>query len=329
MFKFLKRSKKIDIVLQATGTHSWNVGEGWKNAATALGFSYKLFKPKANWGDTEPFNDDNLYNNLSKSYSDIILLLGFDWHSQALHTTERWKTIWNKNKAAKILYVQESILNNCKQSGNDSMFQAFLSASSFCDLVVYTDILDKSIIEKNSKKSIWMPFGVDVSVFKSKQPIEKRKQKMFFRGQTTPYYGEQTYSDRRYYMQKLAEMQVLDIVPYQQGPVSVNEIANSYNEYAFAVNFPSIFAGHPTRVTESMASGCICITNLTGIPENDSLFQDKENILYYDSIGTLLEKWKYIHENKDLIQKISEKSLETILSSFSLEHQLKTILNFI
>jgi hypothetical protein len=329
MFNFLKKTKKLDIVLQATGVHSWNVGEGWKNAAKQQNILNRVFKPTSDWGLLEPKNDNGLFKYLKKETPDYILLLGFDWHSQCLHSTDKWKEAWHKNKSTKILYVQESLLNNSRQAGNDDMINAFKSASEFSDLVIYTDILDKQTVEEHSKKSSWFPFGADTSIFKMKIPLEKRKNRLFFRGQTTPYYGEQTYSERRELKGKLLEEGILEVIPYKRGLVKVEDIVAGYNEYIYAINFPSIFAGHPTRVTEAMSCGCVCFTNRTGIEENDDLFKDGENLFYYSGYDNFMDKWNEVNNDIRLCNSVSENAMQAIKQSFSLESQLQKIINLI
>jgi hypothetical protein len=86
----------IDVVLQASGLHGWSVSHGWANTLQNEGLLHRVFTPIGDFGAEEPKYDDGLFEYLKNPQADIILLLGFDWHSQPLHKTLKWQEKWYK-----------------------------------------------------------------------------------------------------------------------------------------------------------------------------------------------------------------------------------------
>lgn len=321
---------RVDFVLQATGVHAWGVGGGWVNAARELGVFHRVFAPKANWGDQEPYFDDGLFGYLANPQSDIILLLGFDWHSQMLHLSPRWKDRWKDSKALKVLYVQESIENASRLSGHEEMKRAFSSALECVDAIVYTDITDRPLMDSVQKPAIWQPFGVDATVFNRQIPFKDRIRRAFFRGKSAAFSGQPlTYQQRRDMIQYLLENNLLDWIEYSDRPVSPQEIAGDFNRYQIAVNFPSVFSNHPTRVTEALACGCALVTNSTGISEVDALFENQKHLWTYRDKQELVEGIKILSSDSGLAERIATEGYQYCMDHFTLQRHLSQILEWI
>ncbi len=317
---------KLDIVLQVTGEHAWGVGKGWENAAKKIGVHNKTFAPKANWNDSNLQYDDGLEKYLKENSSDILFLAGFDWHSQALHKNGYWKELFLNSNAKKVLYVQESLANNCRLFNTDEMKLAFQSAAEIADLIVYTDFSDKDFIESIKLPSIWQPFGVDDSVFYPKVNFGNRIHKPFFRGKYNPFYTDATYEERRKLLKYLFENHLIDLIPYTDKPVNVEEIASDYNKYKIAINLPSIFSNHPTRVYEALACGNALITNRTNIKKIDDLFEDKEHLIYYNDQESLRDAIDLLQNDNNLLVRISQKGSDYVKENFTLDKHLFAIL---
>jgi glycosyltransferase involved in cell wall biosynthesis len=320
---------KIDIVLQATGSHAWGVGGGWINGANKLGLLNRVFAPKANWGDPEVLSDDGLWSYLADPQADIMLLLGFDWHSQMLHSSPRWRERWLNSKILKILYVQESVENNCRLFENDLMRQAVISAMKCADAIVYTDITDETFFQNSGMPSLWQPFGVDDVVFNNKKAFQTRIARPFFRGKVTPFYTNKTYEERRELIQFLSEKNLIDLLPYKDKPVTPEEIAADFNDYQICINFPSLFSNHPTRVYEALACGCALITNLTGIPKVDDLFGHKEHLMYYSNREELLYAISLLSTDKDFSERLAKTGHEYALSRFTIDKHLLEVITWV
>lgn len=326
IIKSVGSKPKIDIILQATGEHAWGVGRGWENAAKKLGVYNRTFAPRANWGEHDVYFDDGLEKYLKSKNSDILFLAGFDWHSQVFHKNQYWRELFQKSAAKKILYVQESVINNCRLFKTDEMEKAVWSAAAISDFVVYTDIMDKDFIEGLSIPALWQPFGVDDSIFFSRIDLEKRIHKPFFRGKHKPFYTNDTYDERRRLLKFLLDNKLADLIPYQDKPVTAEEIAADFNKYKMAINLPSIFSNHPTRVYEALACGNALITNRTNNLMVDNLFKDKEHVLYYEDEKSLKKAIELLSSNNDLLTNLSKNGSELVREKFTLDTHLSEIL---
>jgi len=319
----------VDVVLQATGSHAWAVGGGWANGARKLGLFHRMFAPRSKWGDSDVEDDDGLYTYLSNPQADLILLLGFDWHSQMLHQTERWRERWAKAKIAKILYVHESVINNCNLFQNTLMKEAVISAANLSDAIIYTDISDKEWFAKIGLPSMWQPFGVDDVVFYDRKPFHERIPRPFFRGKTTPYFTNKTYETRREYIQFLSENNALELLEYKDKPVTSDEIAEDFCNYQIALNFPSLFSNHPSRVYEALGCGCALLTNLTGEPKVDDLFENNTHLVYYSDKKSLLSAIQWLESDSDSAARIANQGMEYVLDRFTLDKHLSEIIKWL
>lgn len=320
---------RLDLVLQATGSHAWGVSGGWANAARQLGLLHRVFSPRAEWGQAEASDDDGLFAYLANPQADLILLLGFDWHSQMLHASPRWQERWASARIVKVLYAHESIESSCRLFGNDLLKQAALSALNCVDACVYADLADEAFFRAAGKPALFQPFGVDETVFSSRQELLSRTPRAFFRGKTTPFFNDQTYSLRREYIRHLLENGLLDVLEYRDRPVPAEEIAADFNRYRIAVNFPSVFSNHPTRVYEALACGCALLTNLTGTAPIDALFEHRRHLLYYADKDELAAGIRELAVDDGLARKLAAQGRQHVLERFTLEKHLKGMVDWL
>lgn len=319
--------KKIDIVYQATGQHAWCIRDGWTNNARRLGLLNRVFEPKANWGDTDTAEDDGLFEYLANPQADVILLLGFDWHSQPLHTAPRWKERWLNAKIRKILYLHESVENNCLLFGNDAMRHAALSAAECSDLIVCPDPIDRDFFVSSTNKPVMcQPYGVDDLVFTNRVPFDCRKPRAFFRGNTTAYQSNQTYSDRRALITHLTSVGLLDLLPFDHGNTSVQRFVDDYNNHQIAINFPSLSIVHSTRVFESMACGCALVACRTERPEQDALFEHGKHVLYYRTKEELRENIERLINEPKTARALALAGRDLVTSRLTIGHHLRAIM---
>ena len=317
------KAPRVDIILQATGVHAWAVNGGWENAARQLGLHHRTFRPRAVWTEMEPAQDDGLFDYLANPQAEILLLAGFDWHSQPLHNHPRWQARWRQCPARKILYVQESVLNHEKLSGTKVMEQAFRRAAGLVDAIIYTDLADRALMESAGKPVLFQPFGVDDSIFAQSTPFAERLARAFFRGKHQPFAGQaSSYGDRRALIQHLLDHKMLELVPYAAQPVTPQDLAADFNRYQVAVNFPSVFANHPTRIYEAMACGCAVVTNLTGLAEIDRQFESGRHLLYYSTREELLLAVQRLAADPALAAQIAAQGRQEVLAKHALRHRL-------
>ena len=314
---------RVDIVLQATGVHAWAVGGGWENAARKLGMHHRTFRPRADWGAMDVKNDDGLFNYLGNPKADILLLAGFDWHSQPLHAHPRWQNRWAQCRPRKILYVQESVLNHEKLSGSKVMEHAFRRAAALMDAIIYTDLADRALMESAGKPVLFQPFGVDEQMYFQTTAFAERLPRAFFRGKHQPFAGQAaSYGDRRALIQHLLDHQALELVPYQEKPVTPQDLAADFNRFQVAANFPSVFANHPTRIYEAMACGCAVVTNRTGIEAIDQQFEHGRHLLYYSNRDELLQAVQRLAAEPALAAQIAAQGRQEVSEKHGLHHRL-------
>lgn len=316
---------KLDVVLQATGYHSWNVGEGWSRTAEELGMVNRTFRPRARWGEACE-DDDGLYSYLGNAQSAAMLLLGFDWHSQALHNSPRWRERWQNAGTRKIIYVQESVHHSVEVMHNTRMVDAFGSAAALGDFVIYTDCADRSLVERQGKPSLWLPFGVDTGTFRQTTPYHARKRRAYFRGKTHGWTARNEYAARARLLARVVAEDLVDVIGYQNKPLRPETLVDEFNRYQVAVNFPSVFSNHPTRVAEGMACGSLMMTNRTGIPAVDSMFEDNRHLIYYNDADELVASLENCVRDEDRCADIAAAGQAHVAREFSLAKQLATIL---
>lgn len=317
---------RVDIVLQATGHHSWNLARGWENAATSLGVLHRTFVPRSEWGDADAASDDGLYAYLDRPGADMMLLLGFDWHSQMLHMPKRWQDRWHSSDILKVVYVHESIEDNCRLWENTLMKTAIASAARMSDLIVYNDLADSDFLETLGTPSRWQPYGVDPLVFKRSRNFDDRRTNPFFRGKTTPYYTQNSYRRRRNLMEQLEDHGGVDLLPYQV--FDGHQMAEDLNSYQVALNLPTLGHNFPSRVTEAMACGCALITNRTGLTKNDGLFEDGRHLLYYDNGQELLDAVDRLAREPALKRRMAEEGYRETMERFKLSDHLRRIFDW-
>jgi glycosyltransferase involved in cell wall biosynthesis/Tfp pilus assembly protein PilF len=320
---------RIDLVLQATGNHAWAVGGGWENAARKLGVHHRTFHPHANWGDADVRTDDGLFEYLTNPQADIILLAGFDWHSQMLHGSKRWVDRWQQCPALKVLYSQESIVNHAALSGNTQMEDCLRRAARCADAIVYTDISDFRLMESTGKPAWFQPFGVDDTVFKAETPFAARLPRAFFRGKYQAFAGQSTsYQDRRVLIQYLLERGELELLPYLDRPITPKDLAADFNRFQIAVNFPSVFSNHPTRVYEAMACGCAVVTNRTGNEKIDRQFTHDKHLLYYTNRDELGHCVRRLMTDPVLTERLAIMGRDHVLENYALHRLLTQIIDW-
>jgi Glycosyl transferases group 1 len=317
----------LAVVLQATGSHAWAVSGGWARAARDLGVLGAVLAPRGRWGAKDVDDDGGIATYLRRADSgDLAFLLGFDWHSQMLHQPSGWRRRWTRTRARKLLYVQESIATSQRLTGSNTMERSFRSAAELCDAIVFADVADRPLVEAAGKPCRWLPFGVDDRLFRATTQYGLRAPRAFFRGKVDAFADDREYAERRRMLEALRSIDLVDVIPYTPGPVQPADLVADFNRYQVAVNLPSVFAGHPTRVLEGMACGCCVVTNRTGVPEVDALFRDGVDVLYYTDETELVGAVRRARDDPEAARAIADQGSRTVANHFSLHRQLDDVL---
>jgi hypothetical protein len=158
---------RIDVVLQVTGIHGWNFSRGWVNALTRAHLLNRVFAPTAEWGAQKPADDDGLFEYLKHPQANIVMLLGFDWHSRPLHASSAWRERWQNARITKIAILQEHYSAKVVHSTptwQDLFTTAIANTIEGVDAIICNhepDVEFLQVRELVTKPIIFQPFAID------------------------------------------------------------------------------------------------------------------------------------------------------------------------
>jgi hypothetical protein len=337
---------KIDVVLQVCGTHGWNMWRGWVNVLAKQGLLNRVFAPKANWNDASPLYDDGLWEYLENPTGDIILLSGFDWHSQPLHRSPEWQERWQKANIEKIALLQENYSAKVTQNNSlwqEQMSQAIANASICVDRLVCHHEPDMEFLEENYNiqlPKIFLPFAVDPQYFRIKIPFYDRINRAAFRGNISAYFSDNTYSHRRKLIELLKESGQVDIFEYTYNSSNKDEFlttqgvekyADILNKYRIQLNLPSISQTLTNRPMEVMACGGVLLQNTILGKESKTLFKDGKHLVFYDDNNpdSLVEKILELQNNQELAHQIATEGQKICYAHHTLFDRVISILQWL
>lgn len=338
----MNNKPRIDVVLQATGIHGWSASYGWINTLQKQGFLNRSFKPAALWGAEEPYDDDGLFEYLNAPEANIILLLGFDWHSQALHNNLRWQERWNKASIKKIAVLQECYSSEVVQKTpvwKQHMYQALASTLSCVDGLICHHEPDVQLLQEEleiSVPTIFLPFGVDTEYFKNQNSFVIRLNKALFRGNAPRYFTENTYKERQLIIDKLSNSENVDLFDTNLNNknnifTTTENYIKELNSYRLLLNLPSIAPTLTARPFEIMACGGLLLQNEIVGEKTNKLFNNWQHLVYYDAKNPedLLEKIDKLISNPELPKQIAENGYQLCQEKHSIKARIEAILKWI
>lgn len=339
---FSQDKPRIDVVLQATGLHGWSFSEGWVNALGRKGLLNRVFRPKADWTSDEPDDDDGLFEYLGKPQADIILLLGFDWHSQPLHKTMKWKERWINAPIVKIVTIPDSYSAKVIQLNHEwkeAMHRAINSTLPCVDALVChhePDVRFLRLREGVTKPIIFLPFAIDSKYFTPKITWTNRLNRAFFRGQISNYLQADPYINRLSLMESLKKSQYVDISALSMSSLSeAVEAVISYSsglcKYKFLLNLPSLSSTLTSRTFEIMGCGGVLLQNKIVGEESNKLFNNFQHLVYYDPENSedLIGKLEYLRDNIELAKFIADEGYKICHREHLIENRINTIVEWI
>ncbi|MGA8894555.1 MAG: glycosyltransferase, partial [Planktothrix agardhii] len=340
-FSSMSSKPRIDVVLQATGTHGWNFSRGWVNVLQRQGLLNRVFTPVAEWGALEPTDDDGLYEYLINPEADIILLLGFDWHSQSLHNSPRWQNQWNQARIKKVVTVPDSYLNDAVQNTpgwREQMSMAIQSTVPCVDGIICHHEPDVKYLrdqENIAKPIIFSPFAVDTQYFYKNISFRGRLDRAFFRGQVTNYHENSPYKDREKLIEHLSKCQSVDVHKLDMSclldPVeAVQSYAKTLNKYKILLSLPSLSPTLVSRTFESLGCGGLLLQSQIIGEKSNQLFRDWEHLVYYNSENPddLIEKIEYLLKNPDLAEEIADRGYQLCQKKHTIECRVKELIEW-
>ncbi len=333
---------KIDVVLQATGFHGWNASHGWVNVLRREGLLNRVFSPVAQWGDKEPSNDDGLFQYLVNPEADIMILLGFDWHSQPLHSTPKWQEQWRNSSITKIATLIECYSADIVQtnaSWKRAMSDAINTTIPCVDALICHHEPDVQFLKKKENIKIPILFlllGIDKQYYKKDRAFKDKENRAFFRGNVNPYFEDRAYADRRKIIAQLQSFSDIDIHGYETNVLAdpINAIkayTKELSKYRILLNLPSISSTMTSRTLELLGIGGLVLHYDVVGEKCKQYFQDLEHIIYYDPSNSeeLLEKIKYFLYNPQVAQRIAEQGYRLCQKEHTLESRIKTIFQWV
>ena len=103
-------------------------------------------------------------------------------------------------------------------------------------------------------------------------------------------------------------------------------MATIYGQAKLGFNFQPILV---MRIFESMAGGCLTLTN-TNIPENISaLFENKKHLVMYDSIQHSYDLIDYYLKHDEERKSIAQAGQQLVLEKHTYLNRLNTILEYV
>lgn len=276
---------EVCIVSQATGSHGWSSLEVYLHGFKALGYSVKLFNPKANWGDLDLIDDDGFFNYLSNNSSVPVVLCGFDWHSQPIHSSAKYKGLLRAHKGLRIGIFQEHISANwIKDDPNTlKLFRDALLASVEClTHVACNHEEDVEYIKCNgvTKPTLYLPFSFDESIFINNKKLHSRINKAYFRGKQFEFNGVSPYADRVRIFNFLKNHSNSVIKNLSEESMNdrlgmVSDYVETLNAYSLQLNLPSLSNSMTCRPFEIMSTGGLLFqSELDGEISNKILKQE-------------------------------------------------------
>jgi Glycosyltransferase len=339
-FSSMSSKPRIDVVLQATGTHGWNFSRGWVNVLQRQGLLNRVFTPVAEWGALEPTDDDGLYEYLRNPEADIMLLLGFDWHSQPLHHNLKWQEQWYNANIKKVGIFQEhcsaEIVQNTPQ-WQEQISIAIDNAATCVSAIICNHEPDVSWLLNRGIKTptVFSPFAIDPQYYNCKIPFAQRKNRAVFRGNATPHFNNKTYYQRSQLMDRLKLNHHIDLYPLVTDLLSkpleaVQSYVDELNTYKLGLNLPSLSPTLTSRPYEIMGCGTLLLQNHVIGDKSNKLFRDWEHLVYYnpENPDDLIEKIEYLLKNPDLAEEIADRGYQLSQEKHTIECRVKELIEW-
>ena len=332
---------RIDVVLQTTGLHGWNFSHGWVNVLARSGLLNRVFAPVAEWGDKEPSNDDGLFAYLKNPQADLMLLLGFDWHSQPLHQTSKWQAQWQQSPIQKIALMQEHYSAKVVQTQSTwkQLFDEAIANTVACvDAIICHHEPDLEFLKVRAhvaKPIIFLPFAIDSQYFKADTNFHHRINRAFFRGNAAQHYTSSSYERRRKLLTRLSQNSQVTILPLAEQALSspsqaVEAYTNELQRHRILLNLPSLSQTLTSRPYEIIGCGGVLLQNrVVGKLSNQS-FKDWQHLVYYDPDDSddLITKIEYLIKNPGIAARIASQGYHLCRQEHRLEQRIKTIVEW-
>ena len=318
-----------------------NFSRGWVNVLAREGLLNRVFAPVAEWGDREPSNDDGLFTYLKNPQADLMLLLGFDWHSQPLHQTSKWQAQWQQSPIQKIAIMQEHYSAKVVQTQPTwkQLFDEAMANTVACvDAIVCHHEPDLEFLKTRShveKPIIFLPFAIDSQYFRSDTNFHHRIDRAFFRGNAVEHYTSSSYDRRRKLIARLSQSSQVNLYSLESQALltpiqTVQSYVNELKQHRISLNLPSLSSTLTSRAHEVIGCGGVLLQNRFVGKLSNQLFKDWQHLVYYDPDDgdDLIAKIEYLIKNPGVAAKIASQGYHLCRQEHRLEHRIKTIVDW-
>ncbi|MTJ47266.1 glycosyltransferase [Dolichospermum sp. UHCC 0259] len=311
---------KIDLIYLDSFSYPWNISKGWVQTLERM----KLL------GQTFCVNESTseiVFQELKKSTSDIVILIGGDHYLPFLHDEPQKRDFWQNLKQTTVCLCWETIIN----AKFPNTIEKSSSAKLCFDYFICSDERDLSFFN-NQNNICFAPVCVDEKSFKVKLPIQERPKQMFFFGQVATFNIPGVYDQRRELLQQLlAARAVVFVNGWIETHNSPDVLVNLYNNFYAVINLPTNMGGYTQRVFEAMSCGTTLLQyRLESQPICSSLFVEYEDYIPYDvtNFPKLLHTIQNLNNLFDL-EKITKQAREKILQYHTIEKRIQQIIKFV
>jgi glycosyltransferase involved in cell wall biosynthesis len=279
-------SVAISLVFPVTGSHAWDLTEGWVNALERLGILNRVFRARAAWGAKQLEEDDGLLDYLAGGPDDYLLLLGLDWHSQPLHYGLIGEMLRKRRHRNISLIWEDYASDHAQASGlKERMVDAWRRSASI-PFVTFTNH-HANIRELKGKLQggaiEFLPFGVDEERYLSaEKPFHSKKANIYFSGKVSDWSTQQDggpYARRRQVIEALQKS--ISSLEVQTGLLSEKEYVEGLSANRICINLPSFSRSPTLRNYEALMAGSALVTWRPPADHPNDL-KDYPNVFWYD-----------------------------------------------
>ena len=191
----------VVVVAQATGQHGWSSLESYRNGLQQLGASVDTMRPHGRWGASRLDDDGGLVARLHQGRRDVLVLCGFDWHSQPMHTDPRVRDALLAHAGPRIGIFQEHLAARWIRDDSNLARLFEEAALAACELLTHVACNhedDVALLRSMGVRLpiLYLPFCADLATFKRQRSMGQRDPRAFFRGKKLEFQSASPYADR-------------------------------------------------------------------------------------------------------------------------------------
>jgi glycosyltransferase involved in cell wall biosynthesis len=259
----------VMIVAQATGQHGWTSFEAYEAGVLGLGRGCTVFRPRAEWGAAAAQDDDGLTVRLRAGGSEPLLLCGFDWHSQPLHTDDAMRRALRAHRGPRIGIFQEH-LGADWITQDPALTKAFADAAlSAAEVLTHIACNHEGDVQWLRARGVrlpilYLPFCADLGTFRQLRPLAERDPRAFFRGKRMEFMSASPYAARERMTALLRDTGlalVADLPPAAllDRKAMIRNYVDDLNRHRIQLNLPSVSDSLTCRPFEVLACGGVLV----------------------------------------------------------------------